>query len=307
MSNDKITNIIEDAEAYKVEDDTAPKAELVCVDDVEMVPIQWLWEKRIALGKLTVLAGQPGLGKSQITAMLSAHVTASKDFPDGRKTNIGNVIILSAEDDVSDTLKPRLMAAGADMKRCHFMDGIKITTNGKSAVCMFDLAQDMEPLEKVVQSLENVKLLIIDPVSAYQGKTDSHGNAEIRALMAPYSKLAAIYNVAIVLVTHFNKSGSQAPIERVIGSIGLIAAARAGYAVIKDAEDDKIRYFVPIKNNIGNDTDGFSFYIEGVTLENGIETSRICWNNIPVLAQKVLCPEPEKKPTQTNAAAAFLY
>ena len=307
MNKEKIANIIDDAQELQLPTQNKEhEVELLCVDDVEMVPINWLWKDRIARGKITVIAGQPGLGKSQITAMLCAHITASIAFPDGAIIDAGDVIILSAEDDVSDTIKPRLIAAKADLKRCHFLDGIKIKINGEDAVRMFDLTQDIAPLENIIKLNGNVKLLIIDPVSAYQGQTDSHGNAEMRTLLSPYSKMAAKYNVSIVLVTHFNKSNSQEPLERVIGSIGLIAAARAGYAVIKDDKDESIRYLVPIKNNIGNDKDGFAFHIDGVTLQHDIETSCICWHSEPIKAQKVLNPEAEKKPTQTSAAAAFL-
>lgn len=280
--------------------------QLLCVDDVEMVPINWLWKDRIALGKLTVIAGQPGLGKSQITAMLCAHITSGIPFPDGGQPSIGDVVVLSAEDDVADTIKPRLIAAGANLKRCHFVDGVKTMVNGTNAIRMFDLTSDIKALESIVKANANIKLLIIDPVSAYQGQTDSHGNAEMRSLLAPYSKLAADYNLAIVLVTHFNKSKSQEHLERVIGSIGLIAAARAGYAVIKDLTDDQVRYFIPIKNNVGNDRDGFSYNIEGVALENGIETSRVCWHEGIVQAQPILSPEADKKSTQTSEAAVFL-
>lgn len=279
------------------------EVELRCIDDVEMVPIQWLWEDRIALGKLTVIAGQPGLGKSQITAMLCAHLTSETPFPDGARADRGSVIIISAEDDVADTVKPRLIAAGADLKRCHFLDGIKTDINGETATRLFALEQDIELLEDTLKANKDIRLIIIDPVSAYHGKTDGHGNAEIRSLLMPYSKLAAQYNVAIVLVTHFNKSSSQEPLERVIGSIGLIAAARAGYAVIKDAEKDELRYFVPLKNNIGNDKGGFSFHVEGVHFEDGIKTSRIVWGATPVSAKEVLNPE---KKTQTNGASEFL-
>jgi putative DNA primase/helicase len=273
------------------------------MDDVEMIPIKWLWKNRIALGKLTIIAGQPGLGKSQITAALCAHITAQKLFPDKFKAVLGDVLIISAEDDPQDTVKPRLIAAGADLKRCHFLDGVRVRGEEKESFRMFDLEQDIKPLEHTVEALPDLKLIIIDPVSAYQGKTDSHNNAEIRGLLAPYQKLAAEHGIALVLVTHFNKSSSQEPLERIIGSIGLIAAARAGYAVVKDQEDERLRYFVPVKNNIGDDKIGFSYRIDGKTLGNGIETSLIVWGDTPVEARKILSPE---KKTQTNGAKDFL-
>ncbi len=304
LPESEITGIIESI--FKInkdkEDSYISELELRCIDEVEMVPIQWLWEDRIALGKITVVAGQPGLGKSQITAMLCAHLTAEKSFPDGTKPCIGSALIISAEDDVADTVKPRLIAAGADLKKCHFLDGIKTNINGETAIRLFALEQDIEPLENALRANRDIRMIIIDPVSAYHGKTDGHGNAEIRSLLMPYSKLAAEYDIAIILITHFNKSTSQEPLERVIGSIGLIAAARAGYAVIKGEKKDEIRHFVPLKNNIGNDKDGFSFHVQGITLKGNIKTSRIVWGDC-ITAQEVLKPE---KKTQTNGASEFL-
>ncbi|MFN3699975.1 MAG: AAA family ATPase [Alphaproteobacteria bacterium] len=299
MENPDFTNFFNNAEPFT----GRSKLELINMDDVEMIPIKWLWKNRIALGKLSIIAGQPGLGKSQITSMLCTHITAQKPFPDGFIGEKGDVLIISAEDDVQDTIKPRLIAAGADVRRCHFLDGVHVRGEEKDTFRMFDLEQDIKPLEDTVEALPDLRLIIIDPVSAYQGNTDSHNNAEIRGLLAPYQKLAAKHSIALVLVTHFNKSNSQEPLERIIGSIGLIAAARGGYAVVKDQDDETLRHFVPVKNNIGDDKTGFSYRIEGMTLDNGIETSKIVWGNIPVQAHKILYPE---KKTQTNGAKDFL-
>lgn len=299
MQNTDFTNIFTNAEPYN----GGSKLELINMNDVKMRPIQWLWKSRIALGKLTIIAGQPGLGKSQITAMLCAHVTAQKPFPDSFIADKGDVLIISAEDDPEDTIKPRLIAAGADVKRCHFLNNVQVTEEGKTIYRLFDLEQDIQPLEDAVEALPDLRLIIIDPVSAYQGSADSHNNAEIRSLLAPYQNLVARRGIALVLVTHFNKSNSQEPIERIIGSIGLIAAARGGYAVVKDQEEENLRHFVPLKNNIGCDKIGFSYHIEGRTLDQGIETSLIVWGDTPVEARKILFPE---KKNQTNGAKDFL-
>ena len=282
--------------------------EVICMDNVEMKPINWLWPKRIACGKLTVIAGNPGLGKSQITASFSAIVSKPLAWPDiiDVFSDAGNVIILSAEDDPGDTIKPRLIAAGADLKRCHVLQAVKTFKDGKEGERTFDLTRDVGRLGTEIKKIGNVRLAIIDPISAYLGNTDSHNNADMRGLLAPLSVMAAAQDVAILLVTHFNKSKEQEPIGRVIGSIGLIAAARSGYAVVQDNQKPEIRYFVPIKNNIGNDKDGFSFHIQPVTLPKGIETSKILWHEGLVNAHKILYPVPEKKPTATTGAAEFL-
>lgn len=301
-----IMDAIRNAEIHALE--TENELELICMSDIEMKPISWLWPDRIACGKLTVIAGNPGLGKSQLTAALAATVTTGAVWPDGSEpATIGNVIFLSAEDDACDTIKPRLMAAGADTSRCHILDAVTMKSDG--GVCLkrsFDLTQDIERLGAAIARLGNVRLAVIDPISSYLGSTDSHNNADMRGLLAPLSAMAAEHGVAIILLTHLNKSTTQDAIGRVIGSIGLIAAARAGYIVVKDEKTPETRYFVPIKNNIGNDYDGFAFHIEGVELSEGIKTSSVCWHEGLLEAQKILHPEPEEKPTATNGASDFL-
>lgn len=295
--SEEIKKILSNAEPFRPQ----AQAEIVCMSDVEMKPVDWFWYKRIALGKLTVLAGQPGLGKSQLTAMLCANVTGGVKFADDSSTTIGSALMLSAEDDIADTIKPRLMAAQADLSKCYVLDFVY--ENDERMQRSFDLVMDIPKLENIIEEKGDVRLITIDPVSAYQGKTDSHGNAEVRALLVPLTKLAEKHNIAIVLVTHFNKSNTQEPIEKVIGSIGLVAAARAAYAITRDQENEDIRHFVPLKNNIGNDKTGFSFKIEEVILDDGIETSRISWLQGNITTKDAFNPRLEKP---LNEADEFL-
>lgn len=279
------------------------------MSDVEMKPINWLWDKRIACGKLTVIAGNPGLGKSQLTANLAATVSRGMMWPEENLPNCnqGNVVFLSAEDDAGDTIKPRLIAAGADVGQCHIIEAIRTKTKeGRDSERSFDLSQDVEQLGIAIEQIGNVRLVIIDPITAYLGETDSHNNADIRGILAPLSAMAAQHDAAVLLITHLNKSSGQDVLARVIGSIGLIAAARAGYVVMKDEKQPELRYFLPIKNNVGNDMDGFSFMIDGMEVEGGIHTSRIVWQDGTVNAHAILNPTPEAKPTATNAASEWL-
>lgn len=278
---------------------------IVSLDQVEMKPINWLWPERIARGKITVIAGNPGLGKSQITAFLAAKVSTGQNWPDRTSPGVaGHVLILSSEDDPHDTIKPRLLAAGGDDSKCHILEMIKgQDSNGQKTQRPFDLKRDMARMQRTLESRGNIRLIIIDPISAYLGDTDSHNNAEIRGLLAPLADMAMQRNVAVVLVTHFNKSKDQDMIARVIGSIGIVAAARAGYAVIKDEQNPDTRYFIPLKNNVGNDRDGFAFHIVGVTLSEGIHTSYVSWHEGTVDVQAIMHPVKE---TQTNGARTFL-
>ncbi|MFH0809360.1 MAG: AAA family ATPase, partial [Pseudomonadota bacterium] len=265
-----------------------PEAETLpiyrCLADVKAQPIHWLWKGRIARGKVSVLAGHPGLGKSQATASMAAITTTGGLWPvDATPCERGSVVFLSAEDDPADTIRPRLEAAGADLKKCHVLEAARAGVDAKGEVVSrpFSLETDRGQLEAVLERIGDVALVVIDPITAYLGTTDSHRNAEVRALLAPLSALAARHEVAVLCVSHLNKGAGDA-LMRVIGSVGFVAAARAGYLVAKDAQRPERRLFLPIKNNIGADQTGLAFTIEGHNLPGGIETSRVLWEGQPV-------------------------
>jgi putative DNA primase/helicase len=234
-------------------------------------PVSWLWPGRIALGKYTTIAGEPGLGKSQLTLHLAACVTTGGDWPEGEgKAPLGSVIIVSSEDDPADTIAPRLMAAGADMAKVHELQGIQ--RQGVSHT--FNLAEDLAPLEDLIAQISDVRLVIIDPISAYLGGTDSHKNADVRALLAPLFELAQRRAVAVLGITHLNKGTGNA-MQRFTGSGAFVAAARGAYIVAKDADNPDRRLFLPAKNNLGEDKTGFAYTIQGATVAGGISTSRV--------------------------------
>lgn len=249
-----------------------------CLADIQAEPIQWLWPGRIAKRKLTLQAGDPGLGKSQVTLSLAATVTIGGTWPDGTKYNTpGNVLIISIEDDPSDTIKPRLEACGADMNRIFILEAVLDTNyKGKKTKRSFNLQDDIIRLESLITQIGGTDLIIIDPISAYVGKSDSYKNSDVRALLGPLSDLAARHDSAVIAVSHLAKSGANA-INKFSGSLGFIAAARAGFLIAKDPKDNNRRLFLPVKNNIGSDATGFAYHIHPVTLASGIETSRVLW------------------------------
>jgi putative DNA primase/helicase len=203
------------------------------LSDIAAKPITW---GRIARGKPSVIAGHPGLGKSQIAASLAAIATTGGLWPVDRSTSpIGSVVVLSAEDDAADTIRPRLEAAGADVTKVHILHAvIDNTPNGEEVQRAFNLRADIRRLEQVIADIGDVVLVVIDPVSAYVGTADSHNNAEIRGLLAPLSEMAARQNVAVVMVSHLNKGGAGSEaLLRVTGSLAFVAAARAAFIVAK--------------------------------------------------------------------------
>ncbi len=244
-------------------------------------PISWLWPGRIALGKQTIIAGEPGLGKSQLTCAIAAAVTTGGGWPGNEGTApLGSVIILSAEDDAADTIRPRLDAAGADPKRVYIVSAVKAEREGGRR--SFNLQADLQLLEREIERIGEVRLVIIDPVSSYLGKVDSHKNAELRAVLEPIGEMAARHRVAVVSVTHLSKGGGGPANNRFIGSIAFVAAARAAYIVARDPDDQERRLFLPTKNNVGPERKGLGFRVGTTATPSGIVAPAIFWDATPV-------------------------
>ncbi len=246
---------------------------------VEIRPIDWLWYQRIPKGKLSLLTGNPGVGKSQVTANITATITTGTAYTDGSSCNTGKVIFISAEDDTADTIVPRLIAAGANLDLVEIVDYVL----NESTETGFSLKTHLSALENLIVKLENVAAIIIDPITAYLGTTDANSNSEVRSILTPLARIAEKYNLAIICISHNNKNASQQAIHRAIGSIGFIAACRSAYVVIKDNDDDDKRLFLPLKNNNGNDKTGLAFHIESTVVNGNIETSKVVWLNELVL------------------------
>jgi putative DNA primase/helicase len=255
---------------------------IVRLSDVKPESVAWLWRGRIALGKLTLIAGDPGLGKSFVTLDIAARVSRGKPWPDAPELTMtpGGVVLLSAEDGVADTIRPRLDAAGADVDRIVALDAIRaVASNGRESARTFDLSRDLPGLESAIRSVENCRLVVIDPVTAYLGRSDSHNNAEIRGLLAPLGAIAERHGVAVIAVTHLNKAGGGPAIYRAMGSLAFAAAARAAWAVSKDKDDPKRRLLLSIKNNIASDGGGLAYRIEPVGVDG---CPVVAWEPDPV-------------------------
>jgi AAA domain len=286
LSREEIEKIVERATANGLPaKGSANGASLItqCAADVTPEPIEWLWRQRIALGKLALIAGEAGLGKSQVSIAIAAAVTTGDELPCGEgRAPQGNVIILSAEDGVADTIVPRLMAAGADRKRVQIVRAVKEPSGRRG----FNLAGDLELLEKAIADCGEVRLIIIDPISSYLGpKVDSHVNAAVRGVLEPMSEMAARLRVAIVAITHPPKGTGTAAINRFIGSIAFVAAARSAYIVVRDPDDETRRLFLPAKNNLAPKGCGLAFRPEQRLLDDpakGIGASSVVWEPEPV-------------------------
>jgi len=255
---------------------------LVRLSDVQPESIRWLWPGRIAMGKLTLLCGDPGLGKSFVTLDLAARVSSGLPWPDLPllPNDKGGVVLLNAEDDLADTIRPRLDAAEADVSRIASIQAVRrIIPTGQTQETDFDLTEDLIALEAAITQTPDCRLVVIDPLTAYLGKTDSHKNAEVRAVLARLFELASRHRVALLAVTHLNKASTLPAIYRAMGSLAFVAAARAVWAAVRDNDDEtgRRRLFVPIKNNLGTDETGLAY-----SLEPAGSTARVIWEPDPV-------------------------
>lgn len=223
---------------------------LTCLADVTPQEIEWLWPARIPLGKLALVIGDPETGKSLATLDMAARVSAGRAWPDGPDCQPGAVILLTVEDDLDDTIRPRLDAAGAEVRRIVHLD-------------LNCLKADMDKLERTLRRVPNVRLIVIDPISAYLPGIDSHKNAEVRTVLKPLAALAARFGIAVVGVTHLNKQDGGAAMYRAMGSLAFVAAARTAWVVAKDQEDPQLRLFLRVKNNLSAERKGLKFRIVG--------------------------------------------
>jgi putative DNA primase/helicase len=237
--------------------------------DITPGNIKWLWPGRIALGKLSVIAGDPKLGKSQLAAFLAATVSIGGKWPchEGAAP-LGTVIILSAEDDAGDTVIPRLEVANANLSRIHFVD-INTVDN---ACRPLDLMADAQILEQEIRRFADVRLVVIDPITAFLKSTSVQ-----RAAAARLQRLAENSGAAVVVISHLAKTASRSALTQVMGSLGLVAVARALLIVVREKETDR-RLFLAAENNFANTRAGLAFKIEPKTTSVGTQVSAVVWD-----------------------------
>ncbi len=221
---------------------------LVRLANVRREEVSWLWEGYIPRGRLTGVMGDPSVGKSWLTVAIAAAVTQGAPLPgQERGCEPGNVLILTAEDGLADTVRPRLEDMGADLTRVTVLTAVR---DAKGRERHPSLVDDLDALESALAG-GGYALVIIDPLNAYLGHAlDTHRDAALRSVLSPLAALAERCKVAVVFVLHLNKGRRDRAIYRAQGSIAYTAAARVVHLVGQKPDNPTERALVPIKNNL---------------------------------------------------------
>jgi hypothetical protein len=170
---------------------SAPHAVYRCCSDIKPERIDWLWPGRIVSGAFNLIAGNPGLGKGQITCYMASVVTRGGTWPiDGARCERGSVIMLCPEDSAATTVVPRLAAAGADLDRCVILDAVKTTDKTGTPITRPFHLSDLERLHEVIKQVGDVRLVIIDPLNSHMGGINSYKNTDVRSLLSPLAQFA---------------------------------------------------------------------------------------------------------------------
>jgi AAA domain len=232
------------------------------LSEVKMEPLRWLWPGRIPLGKVTILDGDPGLGKSLITLDLIARVTTGGGMPDEPDAVLRELageshgaVLLCTEDGLGDTIAPRLLAAGADLTRTlalHTVRDLDLTTGATYERGLL-LPRDLRTLERAIRRMR-ARLAVIDPLMAFlDPSVNSFHDQDARtALLEPLKRLAEEMGAALLLLRHLNKNTGGSALYRGGGSIGFIGAARSELVAAKDPDDpEQRRVLASGKSNLG--------------------------------------------------------
>ncbi len=272
-----------------------PRLWLTQMSKVKPEQVQWLWKPWIPLGKITVLDGDPGLGKSTALLDIAARISSNGIMPDGFITEVGNVIILSAEDDEADTIVPRLLSAHANLERIWHFKGLRV---GKERV-FAQFPSHTRQLATLAKKLA-AKLIVIDPLFAYVPEVDIYKDNALRKVLTPLARLAMRLGCAMVVLRHLNKSSGSKAIYRGAGSVAITGAARQGLLVAPDPDDENLRVWACSKTNISHMPGSLKFQLS----VNGSGACKVDWVGVSHLsANELLEAETEVADKEDNTSA----
>lgn len=232
--------------------------------DVEVETPRWLWPSYLPQGKITVLAGDPGLGKSTISLDLVSRITRGTILPTGERCPTGTCLVVSAEDAAEDTIVPRLIASHANRTKVELMREVRIDDE----ILYLSFPRDFDRFRtKIIET--GARLAIIDPLSAFLNKdTDSHKDQDIRSVLAPFEGIAEETQAAILIVAHLNKREESSAMYRVGGSIGIVGAARS-VLMVSPVPNKDTRVLYSLKSNLSKRPPSLEYKTKTTTKEKG--------------------------------------
>lgn len=246
--------------------------------EIKKKPLVWLWKGWLLEGKLHILGGEKATGKTTIALDIAARISRGEPWPDGSQGQKGSVLIWSGEDDIADTLIPRLEVAGADMTKIHFVKSYRERDGDRA----FDPACDFGQLGQRLAELRDCKLLIIDPIVSVVKGNANHNN-DVRKALAPIISLAQERKCAVIGITHLTKNSSESSLlDRITGSLAFTAASRvvwvAKRGITHDGKDR--RAIAQIASNLGGQAGGIFYDVAGTEIpELNNSYSRISWED----------------------------
>ena len=266
--------------------------------------VEWLWHDRIPLGMFSLMAGQPGVGKTTISHSIASVVSRGGTWPfTEHRARQGRVVLLTAEDDIQYTLAPRLIAADAKLHCIEVIQSVTRLDSKKDVDAPLLLSEDMDQLDGVCGQYPDIRLIIFDPISAYLGAKDSHRDADVRQVLGPLTEFASKHNVAVLGITHLSKNSNASAIARFMGSTGIIAAARTAFLV---AEYNDEKMMLPVKSNVGPKINGLTYEIVPKTIQDGIETSCVQWTGESAINADEALGQPYSQSPKLKDAMDFL-
>ena len=285
------------SKAKKIDTHNIINLEIVSAAEIDVVPVEWLWKQYIPRGEITLIDGNPGLGKSQMIADLAARVSRGYPMPPLEPTqNLVeplNVLLLCAEDTVEKTVKPRLYVCGANMGKVFFPK-----THGKQLI----FPQDIERFEQECLEL-NVGLVVIDPIMSFISRDiDTHSDQSTREVLNRIKEFAEHTNISVIALRHLNKRSGDAAIFRGGGSIAFTAASRCNLIVGRHPTDDNINVLACVKSNLDRKPISLSYTIDSIDTKWG-SIGRITWlDEIELEADDVVDTERVKKVNRMDKA-----
>jgi putative DNA primase/helicase len=242
------------------------RADVLRLDRCGEREIEWLWSGLVPLRKVTLLVGDPGVGKSFLALDLAARVTLGETDAGAGATKRGSVLLLTADDDVEDTIVPRLRSAGADLRRVSVLSSL-VREAGDERGRLFSLARDLERLRGALSGLDHCRLVVIDPISAYLKGVDGNSNVGVRQVLLELAELARERGVAVLVVSHRRKEWSMVSLHRAMGSVAFTAVARVVLVLVEDPLERGRRLLVPAKMALLPGASGRAFRIDENRLE----------------------------------------